>query len=354
MQKDATLAQSVTQFNEQLLLFAEAGIPLGFDLSPLADGPADAVRQIEVILQQDENRGLEGLVAAEELSWQGARDRLPPAYVQLVEAGIRIGSISAVWKQLQRAEAPAIAQATQLSLVRTWVYPAICGVVAYLGFVILCWNTVPQLQQLAYESQIQEGLVLRGLGRLHGTLRWWAPVVPALVIGGIAVARRRPSELTLHRIVSRRRWIPFQSHDATRTARAGQFAAVASLLHRHQLPLAEVLERASVMTSVCCHRGASHASAQEPSLQASCPPLLRWAIERYTEDEHWSELLDAVSVSYRRLAEQKAQQSKSQRPILFGLIVGGTVALLYGLALFVPMADLLEQLASSIASASGR
>ncbi len=342
------MTRSVAEFNEQLLLNAEAGIPLGLDLSSLAARPADAVKQIELNLQRH------GFRENDVTSWQAARDELPRAYVQLVETGLKVGNISEVWKRLRDAEAPSVANATQLSLLRTWIYPVVCGIVTYIGFVILCWYTVPQLQFLAYESEINEGVVLRVLGHLHESLRWWGPVVPALVVGGVAAARRRRSGHAMGRPVLRRRWFTLESRDAIQAARAGQFAAVASLLHRHRLPLAEVLATAAEMTEIPRRSPSSHASSQSPPLDASYPPLLQWTIERYTEDEQWNQLLDAASVSYRRLADQKAQRSRSQRPVMFGLVVGGTFALLYALALFVPLVDLLGQLASSIVSASAR
>jgi hypothetical protein len=71
------------------------------------------------------------------------------------------------------------------------------------------------------------------------------------------------------------------------------------------------------------------------------PPLLRWAIWHSDEPTARAHALEIAARIYRQTAERRTERLRTLAPIVALVTVGGTLTLLYGLALFVPLVELL-------------
>jgi type II secretory pathway component PulF len=94
---------------------------------------------------------------------------------------------------------------------------------------------------------------------------------------------------------------------------------------------------------------AALASGQTPNehspFAAALPPLLRWAIWHADEhvDKAWA--LRMAAGAYRESAERRVGRLQILAPIVACVLIGGGVVLLYALALFVPVVQMLHGLA---------
>jgi type II secretory pathway component PulF len=71
------------------------------------------------------------------------------------------------------------------------------------------------------------------------------------------------------------------------------------------------------------------------------PPFLRWAIWHAEETTGRVRALQIAARMYRETAQRRAERFRTVAPVAALVLVGGTVTLLYGLALFVPLVELI-------------
>lgn len=91
---------------------------------------------------------------------------------------------------------------------------------------------------------------------------------------------------------------------------------------------------------------ASPAITPDSAVLHQLPPLVRWAIDADPDDEPLSNLLRFVSATYRQMAERQEKLWRVIAPTICGLLIGGAVVLGYGLSLFLPVIQLLKDLAT--------
>jgi type II secretory pathway component PulF len=76
------------------------------------------------------------------------------------------------------------------------------------------------------------------------------------------------------------------------------------------------------------------------------PPFLRWALSQSEATVGRSDALGIAAEIYQRSAQRRAARLRLLIPAVTCVVVGGGVTLLYGLALFVPVVDMLQTIAS--------
>ena len=79
---------------------------------------------------------------------------------------------------------------------------------------------------------------------------------------------------------------------------------------------------------------------------ASLPPLLRWAVAGNIGEEPLPTVLRFVAMTYERTAKRYTRFWQVVAPMIVGLILGGLLVLGYGLSLFLPVIEMLYDLAS--------
>jgi type II secretory pathway component PulF len=81
-------------------------------------------------------------------------------------------------------------------------------------------------------------------------------------------------------------------------------------------------------------------------VKAAFPPFLRWAISQSDATVGRSDALQMAAEIYEQSAQRRAARLRLLIPAVTCVVVGGGVTLLYGLALFVPVVDMLQTIAS--------
>jgi hypothetical protein len=74
------------------------------------------------------------------------------------------------------------------------------------------------------------------------------------------------------------------------------------------------------------------------------PPFMRWAICHADDTVGKSRALRMAAGAYRESAQRRVQRLRVVAPAVTCLVIGGGVALLYALALFVPVVQMLKGL----------
>ena len=148
--------------------------------------------------------------------------------------------------------------------------------------------------------------------------------------------------------------LPGTSHIVTQERRA-TFADSLSRLLDDGVPLEESLRLAATSSGEADlsegARGVAAAIKQgtfpvdDSSIALRFPPFLRWAIWHAEESTGRARALQMAATIYRESAERRIDRLQIVAPMLACAILGGGATMLYGLALFVPVIDMLLALA---------
>lgn len=86
--------------------------------------------------------------------------------------------------------------------------------------------------------------------------------------------------------------------------------------------------------------------SDDGQLAARFPPFLRWALHSSEATTGRAKALRMAAGIYRDAAKHGQRRLRVVAPIVMAVVVGGGATLLYGLALFVPIVNLLQGMAS--------
>jgi type II secretory pathway component PulF len=324
--------------NDQLAALIEAGVPLDIDLGPPSQ-TAGTLERINALIARRVSQGASLSAAIE------TEDKLlTPSYRSMVQLGLRSEDLAAglIGSNRLAASAEQSRQTTRLSL----IYPFIVCCLAFVGLIGFCLFFVPVLQSTYVSMRLPAGAGLQILQSLRRTLPYWASAVPltALVIAGWRT-RSRPR----WRVLPGTRKAAFDERSAT-------FADAVATLLETGLSYAESLRVAADAWNEASKIEATRLLAaaldqgqtiSESSLSAaSFPPFLRWALVGIEPVTGRARALRTAASVYRQSAARRRRRVQAVVPLVIGLALGGTAALLYGLALFVPVIEMLRSLAA--------
>lgn len=340
--ESATL-DDVQAFNEQLAALSAAGVPLDVDLGTSRDEAIKTLERIEATVTRRVKRG-ESLDEA----FQGDEGDLPASYRSLVQVGLSDGNLAA--GLVESNIVAASAAESQSSLASGLVYPLIVCGLAYIGLLGLCLYFEPTLAELYRDVRLEPSSGLRVLEVIRSTLPFWSVLVPIALLAIVVLlfrSRRRPTvgDAAAGPLL----WLPGASRSLFQE-RCARFAAM----------LADLLESGAAFPDALRIAGdgcgdarlqasaASLASAttggklpEDASDVAQIPPFLRWALWHTQETIERTKALRIAARMYRETAQRRAVRFRAVAPVAMLVLVGGTVTLLYSLALFVPMVQLL-------------
>ncbi len=325
--------------NDQLAALVEAGVPLDVDLGTRSEAAA-TLERINAAVARRVSQG------ASLTSALDTDDRLlTPSYRSLVRLGLRSENLAAglVGSNRLAASAQQSRQATRLAL----IYPLIVCTLAFVGLIGFCLFFVPVLQNTYRSMRIPVGTGLQTLQSLRSTLPYWASAVPlaALLVVGWRIQSRSP------------RWpvLPGTAR-AMIEQRAANFADAVATLIDSGVPLPEALRLAADSWNDASQNSATRllAAAIEQGqaigdsslVAAPFPPFLRWALVGSEPITGCAIALRTAAKVYRQSAARRQRRLQVVVPMAIGLALGGTAALLYGLALFVPVIEMLRGLAA--------
>ena len=207
-------------------------------------------------------------------------------------------------------------------------YPLLLLCMAYLGLLSLCLYAGPALESL-FISFFGSAEPIQWLQITQQSILIWAPIFPAIMLAlliGWYLLRRR----------SNWKWIPGSSRYYEAFANANLARQLAILIEGGQ----------SADEALALLDGHASAQGHQQVKIENLPPLLRWAVSADLGAHSLTGVLHLAAESYRQIAERQRSFWRVVMPTLSGAILGGIIVLAYGLALFLPLIELLYSVAN--------
>jgi type II secretory pathway component PulF len=327
--------ERVQDFNQELASLSAAGLRL--DLG----SPSEPVAR--VLERANANFALRTSLGQSATDAIVNDDELPLVYRRAVLAGLIADSPTAALNSLSRQST---AQDELRSTVgNSFVQPLVLVTLAYLGFLLLCINFSPPLESVYEQLRRAPSASVSVLQTARNWIPVWGPLVPALIVVTIFVWRRGRGKLV--------GWIPFAGRYAAALRNAAFANQLANLLE-NGAGLAEGLRLAGGVSGDPSLQDASSALAlaveqdeklliDDPQLNI-LPPLLRWALTAELGDQPLPDILNFVSDTYIQKAQHQAAFYRIAAPALIGALLGGAVVFVYALCVFLPYAQLFQDL----------
>lgn len=335
--------------NDEVVALSRAGVPLGRGLLGFGGDVPGKLGRVARGLGKELDAGmpLEGALVR-------MGSAMPATYRAVVEAGMRTGRLSAALEDV--ADYARGYSELRRSIGQALVYPLMVllfGYVLFLGYLVLF---MPRLRA-AFESLGVGGSgVARWLERLGDSVPYWGPLVPLVVVCGVAawLWMGRARGLDAARGL---RWVPWLASTMA-DWRAANFAGWLGLLSRHGVPLAEALrlsgdacgdkrlEAWAVRAANEEERGRALADSQERS--ANTPALLHWLLVLGLREGKLDTVLAHASGLYKQRAWRKAELLRLTMPTMLLVCVAGISALVYLLTVVLPWTQLLSSLGREI------
>lgn len=333
--------------NEQLAALVAAGVPIDAGLENANRSAAATLERIQRSVTRRVGRGetLDEALAGD--------DEVPGGYRSLVRIGLHSQTNLAAGFD----GASQVAGATdriRYALDSALVYPLVVSVLAYAGTICLCVFFVPALENMYQGLRLPPGAGLRVLQVLRDAMPYWAVALPVLLVVLLAwrlrVVRQRAATSNVTGLAG---WLPGFSKVIYQLQCARLADSLAELL-RQGVSLSEALQVVADSTSDArLHDavGRLALASQEDRLPADdsptavrFPPFLRWAIWHSEETMGRARALEIAARVYRETIVRRGQRLRTLAPMVAMVLLGGTITLLYCLALFVPLVELLKTL----------
>ncbi len=329
-------------FNDELLALTRAGCPVGLGLSEVDPDAQEAIGRINALMTRDLSRGVS---LSDALA--GADSKLPAAYRQTVQAGLRCGRLPTAFECRQDNAGIILAVRQQLAL--TLIYPLMLCTLAFLLFIGLCLYLEPQFEAFQASMELDSTSGLNVLHAFRAALPIWAAVPPVLTLSWVASSwyakrqgRRSPIGDWLWSLIPGVRRI---EQDETHAVSAKLIA----LLVEHDVPLNEAVPLA--LDAAGEERALRSSTRPVPGKDTSSrdlverlPPLLRWALTHDAQREERVSVLRMAAETYSLRAAQRFERLRTMFPLVTCVVLAGGATLLYALSVFLPLVQLLYQM----------
>jgi general secretion pathway protein F len=348
--RGALVLDDLIALNDEIAALVRTGVPLERGLREAGGDFRGGLSRAMTALagRMTQGASLPEAIAAE-------RERLPRIYRAVVEAGLRAGRLAAALEGLTAFVRAYLDSRRAIGL--ALAYPLLVVMLAYGLLVLFVVQVVPRFLTTFASIRIPVPETLRWLGYLSATVVYWGTLVPALLVGGIALwawtgtsAGFRPG-----RGSALLRMFPWM-RGLLRQYEAANFADLLSLLIEHSVPYPEALVLASEATGdrAVIRLGRTLAEAAErgdppvapEDAKRALPPLLLWLLATGRSQATLAGSLRSLAAIYRKQAEYQAEKIRVFLPIVLFLSIGLSVTLLFGLSLFLPFTTLLKDLAT--------
>ncbi len=322
--------QNVIAFNRELASLAAAGLPLDFGVrvGPQGSHHDDRITSSVRAMLDQVNTALTTRVAQGQTLEQAAVEEplLTPTYRQALLTYLRCDDPRIA---LDALSTPATTHRRfALGIGSAMVYPLILLTIAYFGFLYLCQVTGPAIESMYRQAGQEPSWSVSFLSDARHWIPVWVPLVPLLILMALLWWKLRGSKLSWT-------WLP----GTKRYCQSVENAHVAN-------QLAGMLESG-------CDLNETLATVLPQSQPNQLPPLLRWAIEGDTGDEPLPKVLRFVALTYQQSAERQEKVWRVLTPMIFGLAFGGLLVFCYGLSLFLPVVQLLQDISLPFSGMGG-
>ena len=284
--------------------------------------------------------------------------RFPPVYRAVVEAGLKAGGLPAALESLATS-ARRLAETRQI-VVAAFVYPLLVVLVAWGFFLLFVTQVAPGMAGLMQDARVPGTALVQILAGCGRSVEYWGPAVPLAVLilasfwwwhaGRASLVEPRWSGTLFG-------WLPWIG-PLVRLSRIATFGEVLALLVENRVPLGEALVLAANASGDPPMLEAARTMAQQidrgETLQAGStgslafPPLLRWLLAAGGQHGALVPALRHAARTYRDRAQHQAALAAVLLPVFVTLLIGGSVTLLYALAIFAPYAAMLKGISAVI------
>jgi type II secretory pathway component PulF len=345
---DTVELDSLMTLNDQLLALKEAGVPIGAGVSR-----TDLANMLEKINASIARRVSSGDSLVEALE---ADPSVPAWYRNMIVSGLRGDDMDSMLRDFTRVVD--WDDETRFVGRSAWFYPLAVACLAYLSLIGFCLFFVPRLTATYGIFEIPAGSGLAMLQKLRETLPIWVAVPPVLLLIYIAWNSRlhstssSPSNLRSG-VLS---WVSGASR-AMFQQRCAYFANSLASLDEGDVPFEKAL---SLAAGVCGEPSLAEGArsvvatisnggaAKDDKTAANCfPPFLHWAVCQTDSAIDRGRALHLAASLYRESSIYSMQRARIVAPILCLITLGGGVTLLYCLALFLPIVQMLKSVALS-------
>ena len=277
----------------------------------------------------------------------------PSMYRAVVEAGLKAGRLPAALEAITRYAQSLLEVHRRVSL--ACAYPLILFAAAYSLFLLMLSEMVPRFEMFFAAFRMPAGASLRWLEAAAGSMSYWGPVVPAVLLSAVVywVFFQRRAILSTGTSMSLFRFFPWAGGIA-RDLRIANFSDLLALLTSHGVPLRTGLPLAARGTGQRSIIQASEAIAERlaggdsfaESVQnaTAFPPYLRWLIQSGEQQGTLAASLYRAAEVYRSRAVNRLDTLKIVLPLLIVVVIGGSSTLLYAFTLFAPLIETLRGL----------
>lgn len=327
--------------NDELAALVRAGVPLE---QTLADLGRDFPGRLGRATAELSGRIEQGSSLPDAL--KAMPGVFPPVYRAAVAAGLRAGRLPAVFEDL--ASSARRQAELRRTIAESACYPLFLVLLAYTLFLLLIVVGLPRFA----------GVFGKNLPWLVRMLIDWGK--SAAVWGGLP-----PAALLVASILAWYRSSRWGSSFLDRLPVIGpmlqdfrwaSFCENLALLVSHDVPLCEALSLAAdgVLAGERAQRVHSFAAELRagvrinPAHSAACagvPRLLAWLLTVEQPQQSLVAALERLAANFRRRSLRRSDWLRYYLPIILTIVIGGSAALLFGLSLFMPLAELLERLA---------
>jgi type II secretory pathway component PulF len=329
---------------------AEAGVPIGVGQKvPDRDFSAMLTRvNASVARQVSRGDSVEKAIEAEEA--------LPEWYRSLILSGLQNDNMEEALRDFGRVADSS--EESRFVAESALFYPfVVCGL-AYLGMIGFCLFFVPRMESAYASFEIKPGTGLVVLEKIRNTLPIWIAVPPLLLLLMLAWRLRRRSH---HALAPGGGSGVMATVSGTSNAmyqqRCAHFAESLATLEQNNVPLNKAL---SLSAGVCGERSladgarslattisSGSALSDESAAAKQFPPFMRWALFDSESTVGRKRALRMAASLYRESSRRSMRRATIIAPIIGLVVIGGSVTLLYGLAVFMPVVQMLKAVASA-------
>ncbi len=333
--------------NEEIVALVRAGVPLDRGLLEAGRDVRGRLGRIAGVLGRRLNRG-ESLAEALESEARA----IPPLYRAVVEAGTRAGHLPAALEGMARY-VRGLSDARTAIGAALW-YPGLVLCLAYGLFVGLVCLAVPRFVAAFDSLGVATSAPLRWLERAGEFASYWWPIGPiAIVVLAAAWVRSGTAAGLRGGAWGGLRLFPWMG-SLLADYEAASFAELLALLLEHRVPYPSAIVLAADATGAprlafgarrtaeAIARGEPAASAVEAAGAGAFPPMLRWTLSTGHAQGSLDAALRHMAGFYRKRARYRAEQLAVFLPVVLTLAIGAGAAAFYGLALFLPLIEMLR------------
>ncbi len=337
--------EAIRVFHRELLLIQSMGIPVHFGNALKPQSLATTLEAISArfTLQSGRGQTLE--------QWLANDSEVPQSYRASLDRYLRTGKLAESVESLTAVTdaQKEISRTISLGLIQ----PIILFAMTYAGFILLCFVVAPKLEAIYAQQWQTPSPSLQFLIILRELFPFWGIGVPLLFTLILFYWHKRQHQFRFVWLPGAKSYFAFiqQSQYASQLANLLEhgYSRAAALAFTGVLPQSDTpnTKLANATTYLISKSNADEAVAWNDPQIVSLPSLLRWGLTTQGPALQQAESLRFTARVYRNIAEARQRAWYVWLPILMTAILGGTLVLIFALSLFVPLIDVLMNLAQS-------